>query len=86
MNAILEDGYEVEDDKLTSPYNKTRARGDTDQPIYKEGLALNGKDHRRTAGCQLTYSQDKPSARGYTDQLIYKEVWACNDIYHRRTA
>ena len=49
MNAILEDGYEVKDDKLTSPYNKTRARGDTDQPIYKEVWACNDIYHRRTA-------------------------------------
>ena len=34
INALTEDGYEDNDDKLPSPENKSRARGDTKWPVY----------------------------------------------------
>ena len=35
INDLLYGGYEVNDDRLTSPNNKTIPTGDTDQPVYK---------------------------------------------------
>ena len=51
-NALLEDGYEVDDDRLPSPKNKPSATGDTDQPVYKEVWKWNGTDQRRAEGCR----------------------------------
>ena len=36
-NALLVDGYEVNDDQQPSPENKPSDRGNTDRPIYKYG-------------------------------------------------
>ena len=37
MNALLEDGYKIDDDRLPYTYNKSSATDDTYQPVYKEG-------------------------------------------------
>ena len=37
INALLEDGYEIGDDRLPAPDNKPSATGKTDRPVYKEG-------------------------------------------------
>ena len=42
INALLEYGYEVNNNNFPSPENKPRARGDTDQPVQKEVCAWNG--------------------------------------------
>ena len=52
INALLSDGYEVDDDRLPAPKNKPIPTGDNDRPVYKEGWKWSGIDHRREAGCQ----------------------------------
>ena len=37
INDLLEDGYEVDDDRLTAPENTPSNTGKTGQPVYKEG-------------------------------------------------
>ena len=37
INALLEDGYEVDDDILPAPKNTQSNIGKTDQPVYKYG-------------------------------------------------
>ena len=36
INSLLGGWYEVDNYRLPSPKNKPSARGDTDQPVYKE--------------------------------------------------
>ena len=52
INALLADGYEVDDDRLPAPENTPRNTGKTDQPVYKEGWKWYGVDHRRASGCR----------------------------------
>ena len=47
-NDLLDDGYEFDDDRLPYPGNKPTPRGDTDRPVYKQGLKLIG--YRRFLG------------------------------------
>ena len=51
INALLADGYEVDDDRLPAPENKHSPIGETEQPVYKEGWKWSGTYHRRTTGC-----------------------------------
>ena len=52
INALPEDGYKVDDYRLTDSKNKPSDTGDTEWPLYKYGLKLNGIDHMRVAGCR----------------------------------
>ena len=58
--------YGFEHDRLPSPEKKPSARGDTDQPIYKETWGRNGIYHRRTAGFQ----KDTENLMGRTNNLL----------------
>ena len=49
INALLVDEYEVDNDQQSSHKNKPRYRGDTDQPIYKDGWFWNRIHYRMTA-------------------------------------
>ena len=51
-NALLEDGYEVDDDILPATKNKPIPTGDTYRPVYKEGYKWSVIDHRRESGCR----------------------------------
>ena len=52
INYLLNDGYEVDYDRIPAPDNKPIPTGDTYWPVYKEGLECSGIYHRRAAGCQ----------------------------------
>ena len=49
INALLADGYKVNDDRLPDPDNTPSNTVKTDQPVYKEGLKWNILDHRRAS-------------------------------------
>ena len=47
IHVLLEYYYEVYDDRLKSPKNKSSEAEDTKQPLYKEGWKWNSIDHMR---------------------------------------
>ena len=51
INDLLDDGYEVYDDRLPYPENKPIPTGNNDHPLYKEEWKWSGIYHRRQAGC-----------------------------------
>ena len=50
VNYLLVDGYEVGDDIIPTPENKTSPIDDTDQPVYKEIRKWSGINHRSASG------------------------------------
>ena len=62
----MEDGHEVDDDRLLDPHNKPNAIGETDQPVYEYGWKYNGIYHSSASGCQ----QDEDKLDGMNKEFI----------------
>ena len=60
------DGYKFDNDGLPAPENKPSARGDTEQPTYKDVWNCNGIGHIRAAG----YQQDAAKIDSTNEELI----------------
>ena len=51
INDLLDDSYEVDDDRLLDPKNKFIPKGDIYLPVYKEGCKWSVIDYSRAAVC-----------------------------------
>ena len=66
INALLADGYEVDDDRLPAPKNTPRNTVQTDLMVYKEVWKCNDIDHRRALGCR----RDASKLDGMNEEFI----------------